>query len=97
MTTTLTGFARVERYRCARLETEFEMKLAPSATDGSGAGKMRGRVVAYFAVPEGCFVRIDAAVSFAYATRQKSSKPDRGEIWNVGTTESHTLIRARLP
>lgn len=96
LSTKLTGFARVDRYRCARLETEFAMTLAPAATDGSGTGKMRGHGVAYLAIPEGCFVRIDAAVSFAYATRQKSTKPDRGDLWNVGTTESHTLIRARL-
>jgi hypothetical protein len=95
LSTRRTGFARVEGHVCARVETTVTLELTPAAGDDSGKGKMIGRVVGYFAIDAGRFLRVDAAFSFAYHTRQKYSKPEEGDRWNVGTTESHTWLKVR--
>jgi hypothetical protein len=92
--TTLTGYARVERWTCARLVTEFSLVMGPPLDDGNGAGSMIGKIVAYFG--DGRFVRVDGAISFVWHTRQHYRNPGERPRWNVGTLESHTLLQARF-
>lgn len=96
VTVTLAAFVRSQGTFCARLDTDFAIDLAPASGDGSGLGKMRARTVAYFDVAARRFIRSDAAVSFVYHTRGRVSREGGGDLWSVGTIESHTLLRARL-
>lgn len=94
--TKIAGFAKVDRWVCARIESEFELDLEPLLEDGSGLGKMKGRTVGYFAVETGHFAAVRSAVSMVYHSRQKFAKPGEPVKWNVATLESHTLLQARL-
>lgn len=92
----VTGYVRVERWLCARIEAEFEIDLAPALEDGSGSGRMKGHTVGYFAVEAGHYVSARAAISMAWNARVKYSKAGEPDKWNVGTMELHTLLTARL-
>ena len=83
------GFAKVGRYDCVRLESEFE--FAP--TSGLGATLQRGRTVAWFAPRERRFVR--ASTVAITSTRTKARSPEGG-AWIVTLVDSRTLLRAKL-
>ncbi len=85
--TRLTGYFKVERHECARLESEFE--YAPPIP--SGRTLLRGRSVSYFSLRERRFVRAEASI--AQAIRSKA-RPEGG-AWVVQSTDLETLIRLR--
>jgi hypothetical protein len=82
------GFAKVGRYECARLESEFE--FSPKA--GSGATLQRGRTIAYFALAERRFVRASTAV----VTSSRLKALDKDGSWAVALGDSVTRIRVSL-
>jgi len=82
------GFAKVGRYECVRLESEFE--FAPKAA--LGATLQRGRTVAWFALAERRFVRASSTV--VTSTRTKARGPEGA--WVVSKVDSRTAIRIKL-
>lgn len=85
--TKLAGYFKVERYECARLESEFE--LAPPLA--SGRTLLRGRSVAYFALRERRFVR--AEMSIAQAVRSQALAENGA--WVTRSTDLETVLRLR--
>lgn len=86
--TRIAGYAKVGRYECARLESDFE--FAPQAS--LGATLQRGRTIAWFALAERRFVR--ASSSVAQSTRTKAR--DKDGAWIVSKGDSISAIRAKL-
>ncbi len=82
------GFAKVGRYECVRLESEFE--FAPSSK--LGATLQRGRTVAWFAPRERRFARASAVV----ASSTRTMAQDKDGTWIVTLVDSSTLLRAKL-
>ena len=85
--TKLTGYFKVERYECARLESEFEFSPGFS----SGRTVLRGRCVAYFALRERRFVRAEASIAQAIRTKARDEKG----AWITRATDLETAIRLR--
>jgi len=86
--TRVAGFAKVERYECVRLESEFE--FTPKIP--LGATLMRGRTIAWFALHERRFVRASSVI----ATSTRSKTKDQDGAWIVSKTDSSTILRLKL-
>jgi hypothetical protein len=86
--TRASGFAKVGRFECVRLESEFE--FAPASD--LGATLQRGRTVAWFAPRERRFVRASTLVATSTRTRAR----DQDGAWIVTLVDSSTLLRAKL-
>ncbi len=86
--TKITGYFKVERYECARLESEFE--YAPKIF--SGKTFLRGRSVAYFALRERRFVRAETAIAQAMRTK---TRPETGP-WVIQSVDLETVLRLRF-
>jgi hypothetical protein len=82
------GFAKVGRYECVRLESEFEF----SPTLGIGATLQRGRTIAWFALRERRFAWATTEVNTSTRTKAR----DKDGAWIVSLVDSHTRIRARV-
>lgn len=88
ITTRLAGYCKVQRYECARLESEFEI-----ATDKpSERVLLRGRVVSYFALAERKFVRASAAVASSSRGNALSSR----KVWITNSLDAVTQYRVKL-
>jgi len=85
--TRITGFFKVERHECARLESEFE--FAPVLA--TGRTLLRGRSAAYFALRERRFVRAEMAI--AQAVRSRDRSPDGR--WATKATDLETVLSLR--
>ena len=85
--TRITGYFKIERHECARLESEFE--LAPSLD--SGRTLLRGRSVAYFALRERRFVRAEMAIAQAMRSRARTEQG----AWVTRSTDLETAVRLR--
>jgi hypothetical protein len=92
---TLTGYAKVERYECARLVTELDVEMTP-VPPAEGRGRSRGRVVAYFAIAERRIVRVDALIVTSVRTRSRVSHAGGPAVWSVGTLDATTRFTAQL-
>jgi len=60
--TTLAGFVKIRRHACARLESLLDLRLRPA--EGSslvGEGRMKARILSFFAVEEGFFTEVRSA------------------------------------
>jgi hypothetical protein len=86
--TTLTGYFKVERHECARLETVFE--YAPRTEHGRSL--MRGRTVAYFALQDRRLVRAQTTCSLSSRGR---ALDDKGR-WVVNRLETETSFALKL-
>ena len=82
------GFAKVGRFDCVRLESEYE--FTPSSKER--ATLQRGRTVAFFALDERRFVRASAQV----ATSLRTCDQDASGAWSVKRVDSRTFLRAKL-
>jgi hypothetical protein len=82
------GFAKVGRYECLRLESDFE--FTPSSP--IDASLQRGRTVAWFAPRERRFVRASSVIATSTRTRAQ----DKVGAWIVTLVDSSTLLRAKL-
>jgi hypothetical protein len=90
--TKITGYFKVDRYACARLETEFDYRPATK----TAKSVLRGRTVGYFAYQEGFLVRVKSAVS--YAARAQVPGEDNApttHATNLRTTFQLKLINKR--
>lgn len=88
LTTRIAGYRKVERYECARLESEFEiLNEAPSAKM-----LLRGRVVGYFAVAERKFIRSSAVLA---TSSRANVLTDKG-VWVRNSIDSVTSSRVRF-
>lgn len=88
ITTRHAGLFKVQRYECARIESEFEI-----ATDKpSEKVLLRGRVVGYFAVAERKFVRASAAV----ATSSRGNALSKEGVWITSSLDAVTHYRVKL-
>jgi len=88
ITTRVAGYRKVERYDCARIESEFEI------TTDKPSEKMllRGRVIGYFALAERKFVRASAAV----ATSSRGNALSKEGVWITSSLDAVTTYRAKL-
>ena len=88
ITTRLAGYAKVQRYDCARIESEFEI----TTDKPSEKLLLRGRVIGYFALAERKFVRASAAV----ATSSRGNALSKEGVWITSSLDAVTTYRARL-
>ena len=88
ITTRLAGYAKVQRYDCARIESEFEI----STDKPSEKLLLRGRVIGYFALAERKFIRASAAV----ATSSRGNALSKEGVWITSSLDAVTTYRARL-
>lgn len=82
------GFAKVGRYECVRLESEYE--FAPKA--GLGTTLQRGRTVAWFALAERRFIRATSTVLTSTRTKAR----DKEGAWVVSKVDSSSTLRIKL-
>lgn len=88
ITTRLAGYRKVQRYECARIESEFEI-----ATDKpSEKLLLRGRVIGYFALAERKFIRASAAV----ATSSRGNALSKEGVWITSSLDAVTTYRVRF-
>lgn len=88
ITTRISGYNKVGRYECVRLESEFEI-----VTDKpSEKLLLRGRVISYFALAERKFVRASAAV----ATSSRGNALSAQDVWITTLLDAVTRYRVRL-
>jgi hypothetical protein len=85
ITTRLAGYAKVGRYECARLESEFEIVTEKP----SDRLLLRGRVLSFFALAERKFVRASAAVS----TSSRGNALNKDGIWISSSLDAVTTYR----
>ncbi|RPH48780.1 MAG: hypothetical protein EHM91_03870 [Planctomycetota bacterium] len=88
ITTRVAGYAKVQRYDCARIESEFEI----TTDKPSEKLLLRGRVIGYFALAERKFVRASAAV----ATSSRGNALSKEGVWITSSLDAVTSYRARL-
>jgi hypothetical protein len=88
ITTRIAGYAKVQRFDCARIESEFEI----STDKPSEKLILRGRVIGYFAVAERKFVRASAAV----ATSSRGNALSKEGVWITSSLDAVTTYRVRL-
>jgi len=88
ITTRVAGYRKVERYDCARVESEFEI------TTDKPSEKMllRGRVIGYFALAERKFIRASAAV----ATSSRGNALSKEGVWITSSLDAVTTYRVKL-
>jgi hypothetical protein len=88
ITTRHAGYVKVQRYECARIESEFEI------TTDKPSEKMilRGRVIGYFALAERRFIRASAAV----ATSSRGNALSKEGVWITSSLDAVTTYRARF-
>jgi len=85
ITTRLAGYAKVGRYECARLESEFEI----ATEKPSDRLLLRGRVLSFFALAERKFIRASAAVS----TSSRGNVLNKGGVWITSSLDAVTTYR----
>ena len=85
ITTRLAGYAKVGRYECARLESEFEI-ATEKPTDRL---LLRGRVLSFFALAERKFIRASAVVS----TSSRGNVLNKDGIWITSSLDAVTAYR----
>jgi hypothetical protein len=85
ITTRLAGYAKVGRYECARLESEFEI----ATEKPSDRLLLRGRVLSFFALAERKFIRASAAVS----TSSRGHVLNKDGIWITSSLDAVTAYR----
>ena len=85
ITTRLAGYAKVGRYECARLESEFEI----ATEKPSDRLLLRGRVLSFFALAERKFIRASAAVS----TSSRGNVRNKDGIWITSSLDAVTTYR----
>lgn len=90
--TVAAGWAKIERYECLRLETDVDLELLQA----DGRGRLRSRIVAYFAPAEGRFVHIDAATVLCMRTRAKAVHPGRPAVWSIGSLDASGHFSAHI-
>jgi len=88
ITTRLAGYNKVERYECARLESEFEI----STEKPSERLLLRGRVVGYFAMAERKFIRASAGV----ATSSRTNALSKEGVWITSWLDAVTAYRVKF-
>jgi hypothetical protein len=88
ITTRLAGYFKVERYECARLESEFEI----SSDKPSERLLMRGRVIGYFALAERKFIRASAGV----ATASRGNAQTAQGVWITSSLDAVTTYRVKF-
>ena len=88
ITTRIAGYVKVQRYECARIESEFEI----TTDKPSEKLLLRGRVIGYFALAERRFVRASAAV----ATSSRGNALTKEGVWITSSLDAVTTYRARL-
>lgn len=88
ITTRLAAYAKVQRYDCVRIESEFEI----STDKPTEKLLLRGRVIGYFALAERKFVRASAAV----ATSSRGNALSKEGVWITSSLDAVTAYRARL-
>lgn len=88
ITTRFAGMYKVERFECARLESEFEISV--DRTDERIL--LRGRVVGYFALAEGRFIRASATV----ATSSRGNAKSKEGVWISSSLDAVSSFRVRL-
>ena len=96
--TKLTGWFRIARRECARLESDFDVEmLLPSGS--LGKGRCRGRVVAYFCPAEGRFIQVEADIAYAQRSAVKASRestPEGPLVWGIDSRDAESVLTARL-
>jgi hypothetical protein len=85
ITTRVAGYAKVGRYECARLESEFEI----ATEKPSDRLLLRGRVLSFFALAERKFIRASVAVS----TSSRGNALNRDGIWITSSLDAVTAYR----
>ena len=85
ITTRLAGYAKVGRYECARLESEFEI----ATEKPSDRLLLRGRVLSFFALAERKFIRASAAVS----TSSRGNVLNKDGVWITSSLDAVTTYR----
>lgn len=88
ITTRLAGYNKVERYECARLESELEILVQKP----SELLLLRGRVVGYFALAERKFIRASATV----ATSSRANALTKEGAWITSRLDAVTHFRIRF-
>jgi hypothetical protein len=88
ISTRLAGYAKVGRYECARLESEFEI----ATETPSDRLLLRGRVLAFFAPAERKFIRASAAVS----TSSRGNALSKEGVWVTSSLDAVTSYRVRF-
>jgi hypothetical protein len=88
ITTKLAGYRKVERYECARLESEFEIR----SDKPSARLLLRGRVIGYFALAERKFIRASAAL----ATSSRGNVLSDKNLWISNSSDSVSTSRVRF-
>ena len=88
ITTRIAGYAKLQRFDCARIESEFEI----STDKPSEKLLLRGRVIGYFAIAERKFVRASAAV----ATSSRGNALSKDGVWITSSLDAVTTYRVRL-
>lgn len=86
--TRLTGYFKVERYDCARLETEFS--FAPESP--SMKTLLEGKTTGYFALRERRFVRVKLEARLSSRARTQGEKG----AWIVNSLDTDTLFTLKL-
>jgi len=85
ITTRVAGYAKVGRYECVRLESEFEI----ATEKPSDHLLLRGRVLSFFALAERKFIRASAAVS----TSSRGNALNKDGIWISSSLDAVTSYR----
>jgi hypothetical protein len=97
-TTTLTGWHRIGRRECARLETTFDVELLmPPRTISKG--RLRGRVISYFCAAEGRFVQVEADTAYSQRSvvqKSREADPNGAPVWGIDGFDAEALLSARL-
>lgn len=93
--TTLSGYAKVDQYECARLVSELDLSLAVAAP-AEGQGRVRGRIVSYFACQERRFVHVSAVLVTSLRTRTVVTRADGSRTWSVGEYDETATVTARI-
>ena len=86
--TRVAGYAKVEQYECARIESEFEL----ASDKPSERHLMRGRSIGYFALAERKFIRAAAVV----ATSSRSNARSKEGPWVTTSLDAVTTYRLQL-
>ncbi len=95
LVTKFTGWHRIERRECVRLEADYDIEILPPPGAAMKC-RMKGRVVRYFCPAEGRFVVIESAISTVYRSRIFGPQEKGPDTWGLVIRDTDAQLSVRL-